>query len=233
MHKFINFSQMRKNPHLIWSGRSMAEDVSARDRRQVGRAITNLEAKIWSDIGEGEHADFETVMATLEHHKDVVVGVAFAKEGQEFGPYVAYVIAYEVDPEEAEQDIDVEELEEESGVTYDELIDMIPSGKLFYIEDMVVDKTIGGVRQGMAMFKDLLNRMREFGHGFVGMSRIDTGYKLLKSREKKGDVTIVYDEMYDEDFFGEGDGVRLVIGYFNPTEHSEKKRGFLDRMFGR
>ena len=85
----------------------------------------------------------------------------------------------------------------------------------------------------MAMFKDLLNRMREFGHGFVGMTRIDTGYKLLKSREKKGDVTIVYDEMYDEDFFGEGDGVRLVIGYFNPIEHSEKKRGFLDRMLGR
>lgn len=233
MRKYIQFSQVRRNPNTIWTGRSIAEDVSRRDRNRVGRAITDLESKIWGEVGYGEHADFETIMATLDHHKDVVVGVAYAKEGQEFGPYLAYVIAYEVDPEEAEQDIDIEELEEESGITYDELIDMIPSGKLFYIEDMVVDKTIGGVRQGMAMFKGLLNRMRESGHGFVGMSRLDTGYKLLKSREKKGDVTLIYDEMIDEDFFGEGDGARLVIGYFNPLEVSEKKRGFLDRLFGK
>jgi hypothetical protein len=237
MHEYIQFSEVRKNPHSIWTGRSMAKDISRKDRKRVGRAITDLEYKIWSGVGYGEHADFETIMATLKHHKDVVVGVAYAKEGQEFGPYVAYVISYEVDPEEAEQDIDIEELEEESGITYDELIDMIPSGKLFYIEDMVVDKTIGGVRQGMAMFKDLLNRMREAGHGFVGLSRIGTGYKLLKSREKKGDVTLVYDELVDEDFFGEDDGVRLVIGYFNPLDTSsdtpKKKRGFLDRLFGK
>ncbi len=233
MHKFINFGRTRHNPHKVWTGRSMAEEVSSKERRQIGKAIANLEAQVWSEIGDGEYSDLETVMATLDHHKDVVVGVAYKSEDDELGPYSAYVIAYEVDPEEAEQDIDIEELEAESGISYDELIEMIPSGKLFYIEDMVVDKSLGGVRQGMAMFKDLLNRMRELGHGFVGLARQGTGYKLLKSREKKGDLAIVYDEAHDDDFFGEDDGVRLVIGYFNPTDKSSNERSFLDRLLGR
>ena len=233
MYKLLNFSVNRSNPHKLWTGRAIAENTSKRERRKIGKAITDLEAKIWRDIGDGTHACYDTVMATLNHHKEVIVGVAYSDKDDEFGPYTAYIISYEVDPEEAEQDIDIQELEEASGMSYEELIEMIPSGKIFYIEDMVVDKSIGGVRQGMAMFKALLNKMREMGHGFVGMARQGTGYRLLKSREKKGDVTIVYDVMYDENFFGEGDGVRLVIGYFNPIEDTDRERGFLDRLLGR
>lgn len=234
MHYFTNFSKSRKNPHTTWIGREIADNLSSEDRRRVGRAITDLEEKVWSRVGYGQHADFGTIMATLNHHKDVVVGVAFAKEGQEFGPYVAYVISYEIDKHEAEQDMDIEELEDAAGMTYDELMRIIPSGKLFYIEDMVVDQSVTGMRQGMSMFKALLNDMRAHGHGFVGLSRVDTGYKLLKSREKKGDVTILYDELYDEDFFGNGDGVRLVIGYFNKSgENTEDKPGVFSRLFGR
>ena len=233
MYKFFNVKPDRKNPHTIWTGRTIPEDLSKKDRRKLGQAISELESKVWSEIGDGEHSDYETVMATLEHHKDVIVGVAYAKEDQEFGPYLAYIIAYEVDPEEAEQDIDIEDLERESGISYDELIEMIPSGKLFYIEDMVVDKTVRGARQAMAMFKALLNEVRDAGHGFVGLSRISTGYKLLKSREKKGDLTIVYEEGIDDDFFGRDDGIRLVIGYFNPIDDGDKNPSLLDRLLGK
>ena len=210
MISLFSTSRARKNPHSFYHGRQIHQ-LSSEERRKIARGIYEVETAVHSQVGDGDHATFGMVLGTLEHHKDVVIGVSYdLPEHAIGGPYTGYVMGYEIDPEEGEFDDEFEAIEDVTGLTVEDFQRLSPSGKLFLLEDQA---RLPG-EHSKADFRALIAECLQFARAnkvvFFTEARESTSYNFFKGG-RYGDVEILY-EYKVPDYFGPGDHMYYIVG---------------------
>lgn len=203
----------RKNPHTFWKAREIQQLTDAQ-KNSVAEGISRLEEQIWVPIMgrwllQGK-ADF---LSTLEHHKDVILAVSYERPEHKFtGPYLSYVIGYEIDIDEGIHDEEIELLEEFTGRSYEDILQEIPSHKIFYFEDYSRQPNDQAKLENAQMAQEVLHYLRSEGIGFYGDLRASTTYRLFTTRYQDA-ITILVDSEH-RNYYDQGEHMHSVVGYF-------------------
>ena len=204
----------RKNPHTIWKARDV-EQLTYAQKDSVAEGVAQLESVIWSPIfGRWSVQGKASFLDTLNHHRDVVCAVSYADPSHKYtGPYLSYLIGYEIDPHEGIHDDEIELLEEETGRSLESILAEIPSGKIYYFEDYSRQPTEEAKIENARMFRDVLDYFKVSGIGFYGDLRYNTSYRLLNTRYKD-DIEVILDVENEGHDTVSDNRWRSVVGYF-------------------
>lgn len=212
MRDIFTSNQTRKNPHTLYTGRQI-HALSARERKKIARGIADVEKQVHGNLGYGQHADLSDIIGTVEHHRDVIIGVTYARpEDRIGGPYMGYIMGYEIDMEEGLFDDEIEAFTEVTGLTYDQLIEKIPMGKLFHLEDQARLPGDESKREFYGLYTDFVRYAQSNGLGFVGEARESTTYNFMKGG-RYGDMKFLY-ERFRPNYFGPGDHMYDIVAYW-------------------
>ena len=212
MHSVFSNKRHRSNPHSLWKGREI-ESLTATQKGSVAEGIAQLERLVWSPIMPGSLQGKYDFLSTLNHHRDVILAVSYADLSQKYGgPYLSYLIGYEIDPEEGIHDDEIEMLEDVTGRDFQDILDEIPSGKIFYFEDYSRAPTEEAKQENRQMFTNVLQYLKSEGIGFAGDLRENTSYQIL-NRHHADDVHIFLDDRHPN-YYGRGEHCHSVVGYF-------------------
>jgi hypothetical protein len=209
MFQLFNNSTARRNPHKFYHDRQIHQ-LSREDRVKIARGIHAVETAVHGQIGYGQHASFSQILATLEHHKDVLIGVAYDKPEYAIGgPYTGYIMGYEIDPDEGEFDDEFEAIEDATGLTFEDLQKFSPSGKIFLLEDQARLPGDQYKAEFRALLAEFLGYLRDNKVVFLGEARESTTYAYFKSG-RYGEMEFFYEGLH-RDYFGPGDHMYDVV----------------------
>jgi hypothetical protein len=213
MFSVFKNSKSRNNPHTLWKGREIAT-LSSAQKDSVAEGISQLEATIWTPImGRWNLQGKDDFLGTLRHHKDVIVAVSYELPEQKFtGPYLSYIIGYEIDVDEGIHDDEIELLEDVTGRSYDDILQEIPSHKIFYFEDYSRLPTEQARVENARMSQEVLQHMKSEGIGIYGDFRESTSYRLINTRYAQ-DFTMLLD-IENRDYYAHGEHMHSIVGYF-------------------
>jgi len=206
-------TKSRKNPHTFWKAREV-EHLTAAQKDSIAEGISELEGQIWEPImGRWNLQGKADFLSSLQHHKDVIVAVSYESPDQKFtGPYLSYIIGYEIDIDEGIHDDEIELLEEITGRSYEDILQEIPSHKIFYFEDYSRLPTDQAKNENAQMAQEVLRYMRSEGIGFYGDFRSSTSYRLLNTRYRDA-VTVLVDQEH-RNYYAQGEHMHSIVGYF-------------------
>ena len=210
MISLFSTSRARKNPHSFYHGRQIHQ-LSSEERRKIARGIYEVETAVHSQVGDGDHATFGMVLGTLEHHKDLLIGVSYERPEYEIGgPYTGYIMGYEIDPDEGEFDDEFEAIEDATGLTVEDLQAYSPSGKIFLLEDQARLPGDQYKSDFRALVAEVLEYFREQKLVFLTEARESTSYAYYKGG-RYGDMEFFYENKHP-DYFGPGDHMYDLVG---------------------
>ena len=212
MYSIFSNRRLRSNPHSLWKEREI-QTLTAAQKNSVAEGIAQLERIVWSPIMPGGLQGKYDFLSTLNHHRDVILAVSYADPSQKYGgPYLSYFIGYEIDPNEGIHDDEIEMLEDVTGRDFQDILDEIPSGKIFYFEDYSRAPTEEARVENFKMFANVLQYLKSEGIGFAGDLRENTSYRIL-NRYHADDVHIFLDEV-QMNYYARGEHCHSVVGYF-------------------
>lgn len=212
MYTLFHTNPIRTNPYTMYKGREIHQ-LSDQDRYAIAQGIADVERAVHGSIGYGQHASLSDILGTVNHHKDVLVGVCYANEEDKIGgPYLGYFMGYEIDPDEGIFEEELDAFTDVTGITYEELLRRIPMGKLFHLEDQARFPTEEAKREFRRMYGEALNYFQSQGFGFIGEARESTTYRLMKSGVY-GDMEFLYEHRHPN-YFGRGDHMYDLVAYW-------------------
>jgi len=212
MYTLFHTNPTRANPYTMYKGREI-QSLTAAQKDSVAEGIAQLERLVWSPIMAGSLQGKYDFLDTLNHHRDVILAVSYADPSQKYGgPYLSYFIGYEIDPDEGIHDDEIEMLEDVTGRDFQDILDEIPSGKIFYFEDYSRVPTEQARQENRQMFMRVLQYLKSEGIGFASDLRESTSYHIL-NRYHADDVHLFLDEV-QRDYYAQGEHCHSVVGYF-------------------
>ena len=210
MYTIFSNKTRRPNPFTLLTGNEV-QTLTRTQKNSVAEGIARLESIVWTPIMPGNLQGKYDFLDTLNHHKDVILAVSYADPSQKFhGPYLSYFIGYEIDPEEDDEEVEV--LEEMTGRSFQDLLNEIPSGKIFYFEDYSRAPTEQARRENAQMALAVMRYLKSEGIGFAADLRERTSYRILNTRHSES-----FHKILDErqtDYYGRGEHCHTVVGYF-------------------
>jgi len=202
----------RKNPHTLWLEDSV-KDLSQLDVQKVAKEIARLEADVWNSLGIQSSLSVQRVIQDLMSRKDVICGVAYDKPEDLYGPYVAYILGYAIDPNDALHASYIANYEMIIGQSYESLLEEIPSHKIMLMLSWTKQFSALGNRENVKLAFSLLRYLKNNKMGVAGEFRETSSYPIIMRFVERGDFVLKLDEEIP-DYLGDGETYRIVVGYF-------------------
>lgn len=202
----------RQNPHTLWID-DQVKSLDHSDLQKVAKEIARLESDVWDSLGISSSLSVQRVIQDLINRKDVICGVAYDKPEDIYGPYVAYILGYAVDPNDALHATYIQNYEMITGQSYEELLDEIPSHKLMLMLSWTKQFSNLGNRENAKLAFSLLRYLKKNKMGVGGEFRETTSYPIIMRFVERGDFVLKLDEELPN-YLGDGETYRIVVGYF-------------------
>lgn len=201
-HVLFDTLRLRKNPHDFLSSITPMEPG---DLRKIARAVANLEHEIYKDTEV-----YENGMSTFLEDFNTQGGLKYSavlydteNGGTRLGPYIGYLVAYEVDKDDEEIDDMIDEAESVLGrQKARELKQTLLShtGPVVYVSDVVRVKTEKAKAEFGKMLTEFVEKIKAENAIVIATMREATSYKVLKRFEQMG-VCEVLAEVPDDDYY--------------------------------
>jgi len=208
----ITYFQHRSNPYEIWT----EDDICALDKdtiESVAKGIFDLENEVWGHLGITSTMDLDRLLHSMLHKRSVICGVAYEKPEDIYGPYLAYVMGYNLDESDPAVRMRIAGYEDLTGQSYEQLLEEIPSHKLYIMLSWTRGLDKKAIAENNRLSLGLLKYFKKKKIGLCGEFREASSYPIIKRLETRGDFVMKMEHPIPN-YLGDGETYYIIVGYF-------------------